>query len=68
MAGIYTRDIGKALRIARSIDAGQVTVNDYWAGGIEVPFGGNRKSGFGRDKGLEGIEAYLRTKAITIRH
>ena len=68
VAGVYTRDIGKALRLARAIDAGQVTVNDYWAGGIEVPFGGNRKSGFGREKGLEGIEAYVRTKAITIRH
>lgn len=68
VAGIYTRDVGKALRLARSIDAGQVTVNDYWAGGIEVPFGGNRKSGFGREKGLEGIDAYTRTKAITIRH
>lgn len=68
VAGIYTRDVGKALRLARSIDAGQVTINDYWAGGIEVPFGGNRKSGFGREKGLEGIDAYVRTKAITIRH
>jgi aldehyde dehydrogenase (NAD+)/betaine-aldehyde dehydrogenase len=68
VAGVYTRDIGKALRLARLIDAGQVTINDYWAGGIEVPFGGNRKSGFGREKGLEGIEAYVRTKAITIRH
>lgn len=68
VAGIYTQDIGKALRMARSIDAGQITVNDYWAGGIEVPFGGNRKSGFGREKGAEGIDAYLKTKAITIRH
>ena len=68
VAGIYTSDIGKALRLARKIDAGQVTINDYWAGGIEVPFGGNRKSGFGREKGIEGIDAYVRTKAITIRH
>lgn len=68
VAGIYTHDIDKALRLARSIDAGQVTINDYWAGGIEVPFGGNRKSGFGREKGIEGIDAYVRTKAITIRH
>ncbi|MEP9373614.1 aldehyde dehydrogenase family protein [Mesorhizobium sp. KR1-2] len=68
VAGIYTRDISEALRLARAIDAGQVTINDYWAGGVEVPFGGNRKSGFGREKGLEGIEAYVRTKAITIRH
>jgi len=68
VAGIYTSDIGKALRLARKVDAGQVTINDYWAGGIEVPFGGNRKSGFGREKGIEGIDAYVRTKAITIRH
>lgn len=65
-AGIYTRDISTALRLAREIDAGQVTVNDYWAGGIELPFGGNRKSGFGREKGLEGLDAYLRAKAITL--
>lgn len=68
VAGIYTSDVSKALRLARSVDAGQVTINDYWAGGVEVPFGGNRKSGFGREKGLEGIDAYTRTKAITIRH
>lgn len=65
-AGIYTRDIGRALRMARAVDAGQVTVNDYWAGGIELPFGGNRKSGFGREKGLEGLDAYTRAKAITL--
>jgi aldehyde dehydrogenase (NAD+)/betaine-aldehyde dehydrogenase len=41
-------------------------VNDYWAGGIELPFGGNRKSGFGREKGIEGLDAYLRSKAITV--
>lgn len=65
-AGIYTRDISRALRMARAIDAGQITVNDYWAGGIELPFGGNRKSGFGREMGLEGLDAYTRAKAITL--
>ncbi|UWR62709.1 aldehyde dehydrogenase family protein [Phaeobacter inhibens] len=65
-AGIYTRDIATALRMARRVDAGQVTVNDYWAGGIELPFGGNRKSGFGREKGLEGLDAYTRSKAVTL--
>ncbi|MGR3762313.1 aldehyde dehydrogenase family protein (plasmid) [Roseobacteraceae bacterium NS-SX3] len=65
-AGIYTRDMGTALRMARRIDAGQITVNDYWAGGIELPFGGNRKSGFGREKGLEGLDAYTRSKAVTL--
>jgi aldehyde dehydrogenase (NAD+)/betaine-aldehyde dehydrogenase len=66
MAGIYTRDIGRALRLARDIDAGQITINDYWAGGVGVPFGGNRASGLGREKGLEGLNAYLRTKSITV--
>ncbi|MFS4583408.1 aldehyde dehydrogenase family protein [Phaeobacter sp. C3_T13_0] len=65
-AGIYTKDISTALRMARRVDAGQVTVNDYWAGGIELPFGGNRKSGFGREKGLEGLDAYTRSKAVTL--
>jgi aldehyde dehydrogenase (NAD+)/betaine-aldehyde dehydrogenase len=65
-AGIYTRDMSTALRMAQRVDAGQVTVNDYWAGGIELPFGGNRKSGFGREKGLEGLDAYTRTKSITL--
>ncbi|WP_454685383.1 aldehyde dehydrogenase family protein [Ancylobacter moscoviensis] len=67
MAGIYTRDITRALRLARDIDAGQVTINEYWAGGICVPFGGTRASGFGREKGLEGLSAYLRTKSIVAR-
>lgn len=65
-AGIYTRDISTALRMVQRVDAGQVTVNDYWAGGIELPFGGNRKSGFGREKGLEGLDAYTRAKAVTL--
>lgn len=65
-AGIYTRDLSRALRMARRVDAGQVTVNNYWAGGIELPFGGNRKSGFGREKGIEGLDAYTRSKAITL--
>ena len=65
-AGIYTRDMATALRMAQRVDAGQVSVNDYWAGGIELPFGGNRKSGFGREKGLEGLDAYTRSKSITL--
>lgn len=66
-AGIYTRDITKALRLARDIDAGQVYINEYFAGGIETPFGGNKLSGFGREKGLEGLRSYCRVKAVTAR-
>ena len=55
VAGIFTRDFALAHRLARDIDAGQVYINEYFAGGIEVPFGGNRASGFGREKGLQAL-------------
>jgi acyl-CoA reductase-like NAD-dependent aldehyde dehydrogenase len=67
VAGIYTKDIGKAMRYARDVDAGQVYINEYFAGGIEVPFGGNRKSGFGREKGMEGIRSYCKLKSVVAR-
>jgi aldehyde dehydrogenase (NAD+)/betaine-aldehyde dehydrogenase len=63
---VYTHDIGRAMRMADDLNSGQVTVNDYWAGGVELPFGGNRKSGYGREKGIEGLDAYTTTKSITI--
>ncbi|RED44274.1 aldehyde dehydrogenase family protein [Aestuariispira insulae] len=66
-AAIYTADITKALRLARDIDAGQLYINEYYAGGVEVPFGGNKLSGFGREKGLAGLEAYCKIKAVTAR-
>ena len=67
VAGVYTRDIGAALKLARDVDAGQIYVNEYFAGGIETPFGGNRLSGFGREKGLEALRAYCKVKSITVR-
>lgn len=66
-AGIYTRDFAKAHRLARDIDAGQVSINEYFAGGIETPFGGNRRSGFGREKGLEALRTYCKIKCVTAR-
>ena len=66
MASVYTRDTGRAMRVAHALDSGQVSVNDYWAGGLELPFGGNKKSGYGREKGWEGLDAYTKVKAITI--
>ncbi|OUR74498.1 aldehyde dehydrogenase [Marinomonas sp. 42_23_T18] len=65
-AGVYSQNIDQALMTAQGIDAGQVTVNNYWAGGIEVPFGGNKLSGIGREKGLTALENYCTTKSITL--
>lgn len=67
VAGIYSRDISKAFRFAKAVDAGQVFINQYFAGGVETPFGGTKQSGFGREKGLEGLRAYYRVKTITAR-
>jgi acyl-CoA reductase-like NAD-dependent aldehyde dehydrogenase len=67
VAGVFTRDFGAAHRLARDIDAGQVFINEYFAGGIEVPFGGNRSSGFGREKGLEGLRSYCKVKSVAAR-
>ena len=67
VAGIYTSDHGTAHRLARRIDAGQVFINEYFAGGIEVPFGGTKLSGFGREKGLEGLLSYCRTKSVAAK-
>ena len=66
IASVYTNDVGRAMRVAGAMDCGQVSVNDYWAGGLELPFGGNKKSGYGREKGWEGLDAYTKVKSITI--
>lgn len=67
VAGIYTSNFATAHRMARDIDAGQIFINEYFAGGIMAPFGGVKKSGFGREKGLDALRNYSRVKAITAR-
>ena len=63
---VWTRDLSRALRLARRIDSGQVAINAHAAMSPETPFGGNRESGWGRELGREGLDAYLKTKAISI--
>ncbi|MGV8938376.1 MAG: aldehyde dehydrogenase family protein [Allorhizobium sp.] len=67
VAGIYTKNLPVALSMARDIDAGQIYINEYFAGGIEVPFGGNKLSGFGREKGIEGLKSYCKIKSVAAR-
>ena len=65
-ANLWTNDLTKAHRIARALRAGTVTVNTRDGGGIEVPFGGYKQSGFGRDKSLHAIEKYTQLKTTYI--
>ena len=68
VAGIWTEQLGRAHRVARAVRTGQVFVNNYGAGGgIELPFGGYRKSGIGREKGLAALDEYLQTKNVCVR-
>ena len=69
MAGIWSRDASRALRVARKVKAGQVYVNAYGAGGgIELPFGGMKKSGHGREKGFEALYEFSTLKTLIIKH
>ena len=65
-AGIWTRDVSKAHRVARAIKAGTVWVNTYNLYDSAAPFGGYKQSGFGRDLGREALDGYLETKTVWI--
>jgi aldehyde dehydrogenase (NAD+)/betaine-aldehyde dehydrogenase len=67
VAGVYTPDLDLAHWTAGRLVAGQVFVNEWFAGGVETPFGGTKRSGFGREKGQEALLNYVRTKNVAIR-
>ena len=69
VAGVWTRDGSRALRLARKLHCGQVFINNYGAGGgIELPFGGVKHSGHGREKGFEALYGFSALKTVAIKH
>ena len=62
--GIWTRDFPKGWRVARAIQAGTVWINTYKQFSISTPFGGDKESGVGREKGRAGMLAYMRQKSL----
>ncbi len=69
VAGIWTRDGGRQFRMAKRVRSGQVFINNYGAaGGVELPFGGVKSSGYGREKGLEALLGFTTLKTVAIAH
>ena len=67
VAAVWSCDVAQAHRVAHRIKAGQVFINSYGAGGgVEMPFGGYRHSGYGREKGIEALYAYTQLKNVAI--
>lgn len=69
VAGVWTRDGARQFRLAKRVQAGQIFVNNYGAGGgVELPFGGVKSSGHGREKGFEALHAFTTLKTVAIHH
>jgi aldehyde dehydrogenase (NAD+) len=69
VAGVWTADGGRQMRLAKALGAGQVFINNYGAGGgVELPFGGVGKSGHGREKGFEALYGFSALKTVAAWH
>jgi acyl-CoA reductase-like NAD-dependent aldehyde dehydrogenase len=66
-AAVWTNDLSTAHRVAAEIQAGMVWVNEYYAHAMEMPFGGFKQSGIGKDYSLHALDAYCQIKEVTIR-
>lgn len=66
-SGVWTRDVGKAHRLAKAIKAGSVWINCYQAMDPAVPFGGYKMSGYGRESGIQQMDEYLNVKSVWIK-
>jgi aldehyde dehydrogenase (NAD+) len=69
VAGVWTENGSRAMRMAKAVKSGQVFVNNYGAGGgVELPFGGVKSSGYGREKGFEALYGFSVMKTIVVKH
>ncbi len=69
VCGIWTNDGARQLRMAHAVQSGQVFINNYGAGGgVELPFGGVKRSGHGREKGFEALYGFASLKTISLYH
>ncbi|OMQ15861.1 betaine-aldehyde dehydrogenase [Modestobacter sp. VKM Ac-2676] len=65
-AGLHTKDVGRAHRVAAQLEAGLIWVNTYGILDVALPFGGYKASGYGRENGPEALDEYLQTKSVYV--
>lgn len=63
-SGVWSQDASRVHRVARRLQAGQVYINDWHGQAVEVPMGGYKRSGIGRERGLQAIRSYMQTKSV----
>ena len=66
-AAVYTRDLAVAMKCSRSIKSGSVWINNFGVNDVVPPVGGYKKSGFGKDFGLDGLMKYMHTKSVIVK-
>jgi aldehyde dehydrogenase (NAD+) len=67
VGGVFTENISRAFRVAEAIEAGQVYINSWSTQSVQMPFGGHKASGYGREKGIEALNHYSHVKSISVR-
>lgn len=65
-AGVFSKDINTAFKVASRLEAGQVYINNYFEAAVQVPFGGFKESGIGREFGMDGLRQYYEIKSIMV--
>ncbi|CAG2120388.1 unnamed protein product, partial [Medioppia subpectinata] len=66
-AGAFTKDVNRALKLTKDLEAGNVWINTYFAFKLQAPFGGYKQSGIGRECGEESLHEYLEVKSVVIK-
>ncbi|WP_081314320.1 aldehyde dehydrogenase family protein [Rhodococcus pyridinivorans] len=67
VAGVWTKDVSRALTVSGRIRAGQIFVNTWSTASVQTPFGGWKNSGYGREKGVEALHHYGQVKCVTVK-